>query len=96
VRIVAKDVGAKAIACAEKNVQSLLDHVQSLLHAKGLNEVMRLHGEQVQSRMLVTDRAGERNGPARKPGRNGAARPKMGIEKDIFIKYLFIERRGDG
>jgi phasin len=51
VRAGAKDIGAKAIAYAEKNVQASLDYAQSLLHAKDLAEVMRLHSEFVQSQM---------------------------------------------
>jgi hypothetical protein len=41
VRASAKDINAKAIANAEKNVQASLDYAQSLLHAKDLTEVMR-------------------------------------------------------
>ena len=51
VRAGAKDIGAKAIAFAETNVQSSLDYAQSLLHAKDLTEAMRLHGEFVQAQM---------------------------------------------
>ena len=51
VRAGAKDVGAKAISYAEKNVQASLDYAQSLLRAKDLAEVMRLHSEYVQSQM---------------------------------------------
>ena len=51
VRAGAKDVGAKAISYAEKNVQASLDYAQSLLHAKDLGEVMRLHSEYVQAQM---------------------------------------------
>ena len=47
----AKDVSSKAIAYAEKNVQASLDHAQSLLKAKDLSEVMRLHSEYVQAQM---------------------------------------------
>ena len=47
----AKDIGAKAIAYAEKNVQASLDYAQSLLHTKDLVEVMRLHSEYVQAQM---------------------------------------------
>ena len=47
----AKEVGAKAISYAEKNVQASLDYAQSLLHAKDLGEIMRLHGEYVQAQM---------------------------------------------
>jgi phasin len=46
-----KDVGSKAIAYAEQNVQASLDHAQSLLKAKDLSEVMRLHSEYVQAQM---------------------------------------------
>jgi len=51
VRAGAKDIGAKAIACAEKNVQASLDYAESLLHAKDLPEIMKLHGEFVQGQM---------------------------------------------
>ena len=51
VRAGAKDIGAKALAYAEKNVQVSLDYAQSLLHAKDLSDVMRLHSEFVQSQM---------------------------------------------
>ncbi len=51
VRAGAKDIGVKAISYAEKNVQASLDHAQSLLHAKDLTEIMKLHGEYVQAQM---------------------------------------------
>jgi len=51
VRAGAKDIGTKALAYAEKNVQVSLDYAQSLLHAKDLPEVMRLHSEFVQGQM---------------------------------------------
>ena len=51
VRTGAKDIGAKAISYAEQNVQASLDYAQSLLHAKDLTEVLRLHGEYVQRQM---------------------------------------------
>jgi len=47
----AKDVNAKALAYAEKNVQASLDYAESLLHAKDLPEVLRLHSEYVQTQM---------------------------------------------
>ena len=60
VRAGAKDIGTKAIAFAEKNVQSSLDYAQSLLHAKDLTQVMRLHGDYVQSQMRsLTEQASE-------------------------------------
>jgi phasin len=51
VRASAKEIGATAISYAEKNAQASLDYAQSLLHAKDLGEVMRLHGEYVQAQM---------------------------------------------
>lgn len=51
VRAGAKDIGAKVLSYAEKNVQSSLDYAQSLVHAKDLPEVLRLHGEFVQGQM---------------------------------------------
>ena len=47
----AKDISAKAISYAEKNVQASLAYAQSLVHAKDLTEVMRLHTEYVQAQM---------------------------------------------
>jgi len=47
----AKDVSAMAFSYAEKNVQASLDYAQSLLHAKDLTEIMRLHSEYVQTQM---------------------------------------------
>ena len=60
VRAGAKDINARAIAYAEKNVQASLDYAQSLLHAKDLTEVMRLHSEYVQAQMRsLAEQAGE-------------------------------------
>ncbi|WP_024574324.1 MULTISPECIES: phasin family protein [unclassified Afipia] len=47
----AKEISAKAIAFAEKNVQTSLAYAQQLIHAKDLTEVMRLHTEYVQGQM---------------------------------------------
>ena len=51
VREGAKDITAKAMQYAERNVQASLDYAQSLLHAKDLSQVMRLHSDYVQSQM---------------------------------------------
>ena len=71
VRAGAKDIGAKAVAYAEQNVQASLDYAQSLLKAKDLTEVMRLHSEYVQGQMRSLARAGQRDGPDRQQGRDG-------------------------
>jgi phasin len=51
VRAGAREIGTKAVSYAEKNVQASLDYAQSLLKAKDLPEVMKLHSEYVQSQM---------------------------------------------
>jgi phasin len=51
VRAGAKDISSKAITNAEKNVQSSLEYAESLLKAKDVAEVMRLHSEYVQAQM---------------------------------------------
>ena len=51
VRAGAKDIGAKAIFYAEKNVQASLDYAQSLSQAKDLTEIIKLHSEYVQAQM---------------------------------------------
>jgi phasin len=47
----AKDISARVLVFAEKNVQASLDYAERLLHARDLPEVMRLHGDYVQSQM---------------------------------------------
>ncbi|OAF16316.1 phasin family protein [Bradyrhizobium neotropicale] len=47
----ARDVGTRAIAFAATNVEASLDYAQSLVHAKDVSEVMRLHSEYVQAQM---------------------------------------------
>ena len=51
VRAGARDIGTKAMSYAEKNVQASLDYAQSLLHARDLPEIMKLHSEYVQAQM---------------------------------------------
>jgi phasin len=51
VRAGAREITSKAISCAEKNVQASLDYAQSLVQAKDLTEIMRLHSEYVQTQM---------------------------------------------
>src|SRR3954452_12789475 len=51
VRAGAKHFNAKAMSYAEKNVQASLDYAQSLLQAKDMAEIMRLHTEYVQAQM---------------------------------------------
>lgn len=56
----ARDLSAKALAFAEANVQASLNYAQSLVHAKDVSEVMRLHSEYVQAQMkALADQASE-------------------------------------
>jgi phasin len=60
VRAGAKEISSKAIANAEKNMEASLDYAQSLVHAKDLTEVMRLHSEYVLGQMRsLAEQAGE-------------------------------------
>lgn len=47
----AKDISARAIANVEKNAEASLDYADRLVHARDLPEMMRLHGEYVQTQM---------------------------------------------
>ena len=51
VRANAKEIGTRAISYAERNVEASLDYAQSLLSARDLSDVMRLHSEYVQAQM---------------------------------------------
>ena len=55
----AKDASTMAFSYAEKNVQASLDYAQSLVHAKDLSEVMRLHREYVQAQMRALAEPGQ-------------------------------------
>lgn len=82
VRAGARDIGAKAMSYAEKNVQASLDYAQSLLHARDLTEVMRLHGEYVQSQMRSLAEQASEMGQIVSRAALDAARPKTeGSEK---------------
>jgi phasin len=73
----AKEIGSKAVAYAEKNVQASLDYAQSLLKAKDLTEVMRLHSEYVQNQMRsLTEQASEMGQIVSRAAME-AAKPKM-------------------
>jgi phasin len=51
VRAGAKDFSSKAFTYAENNVKASLDYAESLVKAKDVSEVMRLHSEYVQGQM---------------------------------------------
>jgi phasin len=76
VRAGAKDISAKAIAYAEKNVAASLDHAQQLLHAKDLPEIMRLHSEYVQSQMRSLAEQASEMGQIMSRAAMDAAKPK--------------------
>jgi phasin len=72
----AKDINARAIGYAEKNVQASLDYAQSLLHAKGLPEVMRLHSEYVTTQMRSLAEQASEMGQVMGKAAMEAAKPK--------------------
>jgi phasin len=56
----AKDVGNKAVAYAERNVQMAFDFAQKLVHARDVQEVVRLQTEYAQAQMqALTEQARE-------------------------------------
>jgi len=77
VRAGAKDIGAKAISYDEKNVQTSLDYAQSLLHAKDLAEVMRLHSDYVQAQMRALAEQASEMGQIVSRAAMDAAKPKV-------------------
>jgi phasin len=76
VRAGAKDIGAKVMSYAEKNVQASLDYAQSLVHAKDLSEVMRLHSEFVQTQMRALAEQASEMGQVVSKVAMDAAKPK--------------------
>jgi len=72
----AKDISSKAIAYAEKNVQASLDFAQSLLKAKDLTAVMRLHSEYVQGQMRSLAEQASEMGQIVSRAAMDAAKPK--------------------
>ena len=73
----AKEITSKAVAYAEKNVQASLDYAQSLLKAKDLTEVMRLHSEYVQGQMRSLAEQASEMGQAVTRAAMDAAKPKI-------------------
>ena len=72
----AKDIGAKAVAYAEQNVKASLEYAQSLLKAKDLTEVMRLHSEYVQGQMRSLAQQASEMGQIVSKAAMVAAKPK--------------------
>ena len=76
VRAGAKEIGVKAVSYAEKNVQASLDYAQSLLKAKDLPEVMKLHSDFVQGQMRSLAEQASEMGQIVSRAAMDAARPK--------------------
>ena len=72
----AKEISAKAVSYAEKNVQASLDYAQSLLKAKDVTEVMRLHSEYVTGQMRALAEQASEMGQIVGRAAMDAARPK--------------------
>lgn len=79
VRAGARDISAKAFACAEHNVQASLDHAQALVRAKDVAEVMRLNAEYARTQMRafaeqaseISQMVGRAAIATARPGRDG-------------------------
>lgn len=76
VRAGAKDISAKALSYAEKNVQASLDYAQSLLRARDLSEIMKLHGDYVQGQMRALAEQASEMGQAVSRAAMDAVKPK--------------------
>ena len=76
VRAGAKEIGNKAVSYAEKNVQASLDYAQSLLKARDLPEVMKLHSDYVQSQMRALAEQASEMGQIVSRAAMDAAKPK--------------------
>ena len=72
----ARDISTRALTFAETNVQSSLDYAQSLIHAKDLSEIMRLHSEYVQAQMKALAEQASEMGQAVSRAAIDATRPK--------------------
>jgi phasin len=76
VRAGAKDFNARAISYAEKNVQASLDYAESLLKAKDMADIMRLHTEYVQAQMRTLAEQATEMGQIVSRAAIDAAKPK--------------------
>ena len=72
----AKDIGARALGYAEKNVQASLDYAEQLLHARTMTDVMKLHGEYAQAQMRALAEQASEMGQAVGHAAMEAAKPK--------------------
>lgn len=71
-----KDIGSKAIQYAEKNVAASLEYAQSLIKARDVTEIMRLHTEYVQNQMRSLAQQASEMGQAMTKAAVDATRPK--------------------
>jgi phasin len=76
VRADARDISARAVSYAEKNVQASLDYAQNLVHAKDLGDIMRLHSDYVQSQMRALAEQASEMGQRLSHAAMDAAKPK--------------------
>lgn len=76
VRAGARDASARALAHAEKNVEASLDHTQSLLQARDLTEIVRLHSDYVQVQMRSLSEQASEMGQIVRQAAKDAAKPK--------------------
>lgn len=72
----AKELGAKAVAFAEANVKASLDYAERLTKAKDVADVLKLHGEHVQSQMRALAEQASELGQAVTRAAINATKPK--------------------
>jgi phasin len=72
----ARDISARAFASAERNVQASLDHVEALLHARSVAEVLRLNSDFVQTQMRALAEQASEMGQIVRRAASETARPK--------------------
>ena len=72
----ARDIGAKAMAFAERNMATSLDYAQNLVKARDATEIMRLHADYVQTQMRSLAEQASEMGQAVARSAMDASKPK--------------------
>ena len=73
----AKDVGAKAMSFAEKNIANSFDFAQKLVRAKDIQEVLALQTEFMKSQMQAMSEQAKELGSSASKAAMDAAKPKV-------------------
>src|SRR6266511_2842483 len=73
----AKDIGQKAMAFAEQNVNASFEYAQRLLRSKDPQEMMQVHAEFVKSQMQVLSEQAKELGQSAAKAVTDSAKPKV-------------------